>query len=126
MAPEKYAVCKVTTIKGGAGNDVIWGGAGNDTLIGGAGDDLYVYDGLGRDLIVNKSGGTDGIDFTYFDVSIHQLKFHRDENDLVIVVNFGALPKLRVANHFLGGDAAITFIRVQGQTECLMTLLPTN
>ena len=102
-------------ITGGAGNDVIWGGAGNDTLTGGAGDDLYVYDGLGRDLIVNKSGGTDGIDFTYFDVSIHQLKFHRDENDLVIVVNFGALPKLRVANHFLGGDAAITFIRVQGQ-----------
>ena len=102
-------------ITGGAGNDVIWGGAGNDTLTGGAGDDLYVYDGLGRDLIVNKSGGTDGIDFTYFDVSIHQLKFHRDENDLVIVVNFGVSPKLRVANHFLGGDAAITFVRVQGQ-----------
>lgn len=103
------------SITGGAGNDVLWGGPGNDTLTGGAGDDLYVYDGLGRDLVVNESGGRDGIDFTHFEASIHQLKFHRVNSDLVIVVNFGASPKLRVADHFLGGDAAIKFIRVQGE-----------
>lgn len=99
-------------ISGGPGNDVLWGGLGNDTLAGGAGDDVYKYDGLGRDLIVNASGGIDGIDFTDFGASIHQLKFHRNHEDLVVVVNYGASPKIRVANHFSGGDAAIDFIRV--------------
>ncbi|MFL1525696.1 hypothetical protein [Pseudomonas sp. O230] len=101
------------SISGGPGDDVLWGGAGDDTLAGGAGNDIYKYDGLGRDLIVNASGGVDGIDFTDFDASIHQLKFHRDNNDLVVVVNYGASPKMRVANHFSGGDAAISFVRVQ-------------
>jgi Ca2+-binding RTX toxin-like protein len=100
-------------ISSGAGGGVLWGGAGNDTLVGGAGDDIYKYDGFGRDLIVNKSGGVDGVDFTDFGASIHQLKFHRDNNDLVVVVNYGASPKIRVENHFLGGEAEISFIRVQ-------------
>ncbi|WP_326838966.1 calcium-binding protein [Pseudomonas mandelii] len=101
------------SISGGPGDDILWGGPGDDTLAGGAGNDIYKYDGLGRDLIVNASGGLDGIDFTDFDASIHQLKFHRDNSDLVIVVNYGASPKIRVANHFSGGDAAISFVRVQ-------------
>jgi Ca2+-binding RTX toxin-like protein len=99
-------------ISGSPGNDVLWGGLGDDTLAGGAGDDIYKYDGLGRDLIVNASGGIDGIDFTDFGASIHQLKFHRNHNDLVVVVNYGASSKIRVANHFSGGDAAIGFIRI--------------
>jgi Ca2+-binding RTX toxin-like protein len=102
-------------ISGGPGNDVLWGGLGNDILAGGAGNDIYKYDGLGRDLIVNASGGIDGIDFTDFGASIHQLKFHRNHEDLVVVVNYGASPKIRVANHFSGGDAAIDFIRVLAQ-----------
>jgi len=101
------------SISGGPGDDVLWGGPGDDTLVGGAGNDVYKYDGLGRDLIVNASGGIDGVDFTDFDASIHQLKFHRDNDDLVVVVNYGSSPKIRVVNHFLGGDAAISFIRVQ-------------
>ncbi|CAI9002795.1 calcium-binding protein [Pseudomonas sp. IT-P294] len=100
-------------ISSGAGGGILWGGAGNDTLVGGAGDDIYKYDGLGRDLIINKSGGIDGIDFTDFGASIHQLKFHRDSDDLVVVVNYGSSPKIRVENYFLGGEAAISFIRVQ-------------
>lgn len=100
-------------ISGSSGDDILWGGAGNDTLAGGAGNDIYKYDGLGRDLIINTPGGIDGIDFTDFGASIHQLKFHRDNNDLVVVVNYGASPKIRVANHFSGGEAAISFIRVQ-------------
>lgn len=102
------------SISGGPGDDVLWGGPGDDTLAGGAGNDVYKYDGLGRDLIVNASGGIDGIDFTEFDASIQQLKFHRDNDDLVVVVNYGSSPKIRVVNHFSGGDAAISFIRVQG------------
>lgn len=101
-------------ISGGAEDDILWGGPGNDTLNGGAGNDIYKYEGLGRDLIVNASGGMDGIDFTDFGASIHQLKFHRDNNDLVVVVNYGVAPKIRVANHFLGGDSAISFVRTQG------------
>lgn len=102
-------------ISGGAGDDILWGGPGNDTLSGGAGNDIYKYDGLGRDLIVNASGGIDGIDFTDFSASFNQLNFHRDNDDLVIVVNYGMSPKIRVSDHFLGGDAAISFIRVQGE-----------
>ena len=102
------------SISGGPEDDVLWGGPGDDTLAGGAGNDVYKYDGLGRDLIVNAFGGIDGIDFTDFDASIQQLKFHRDNDDLVVVVDYGASPKIRVVNHFSGGDAAIGFIRVQG------------
>jgi Ca2+-binding RTX toxin-like protein len=100
-------------ISSSAGGGILWGGAGNDTLVGGAGNDIYKYDGLGRDLIINKSGGIDGVDFTDFGASIHQLKFHRDSDDLVVVVNYGSSPKIRVENYFLGGEAAISFIRVQ-------------
>lgn len=102
-------------ISGGAGNDVLWGGPGNDTLSGGAGNDLYKYDGLGIDVVVNTGGGIDGIDFSEFGVSINQLKFHRDNDDMVIVVNYGASPKIRIFNHFGGGDPSISFVRVQGE-----------
>jgi hypothetical protein len=68
-------------------------------------------------LIINKSGGVDGIDFTDFGASIHQLKFHRDSNDLVVVVNYGSSPKIRVDNHFLGGEAAISYIMVQDRNR---------
>ncbi|WP_029977633.1 hypothetical protein [Pseudomonas sp. H1h] len=73
---------------------------------------VVIADGLGRDLIVNAGGGIDGVDFSAFGLSIHQIKFHRERDDLVIVVNYGVSPKIRVSNHFLGGDAAISFIRV--------------
>lgn len=100
---------------GGSGDDVLYGGPGNDTLSGGGGNDVYKYDGLGRDLVINAGGGTDGIDFSEVGLSIGQLKFHRERNDLVIVVSYGMSPKVRVSEHFSGGDAAISFISVQGE-----------
>ncbi|WP_323150926.1 calcium-binding protein [Pseudomonas glycinae] len=100
---------------GGSGDDVLYGGPGNDTLSGGGGNDVYKYDGLGRDLVVNAGGGTDGIDFSEVGLSIDQLKFHRERDDLVIVVSYGMSPKIRVSEHFSGGDAAISFISVQGE-----------
>jgi Ca2+-binding RTX toxin-like protein len=102
-------------VSGGIGDDVLWGGPGNDTLSGGAGNDVYKYDGLGKDVVVNASGGNDGIDFTEVRMSISDLRFHRDNNDLVIMVNLGTSPKIRVANHFSGGESAISYIRVQEQ-----------
>lgn len=100
---------------GSSGDDVLYGGAGNDTLSGGAGNDVYKYDGLGRDLVINAGGGTDGIDFSEVGLSIDQLKFHREQDDLVIVVSYGVSPKIRVSGHFSGGDAALSFISVQGE-----------
>jgi len=100
---------------GSSGDDVLYGGAGNDTLSGGAGNDVYKYDGLGRDLVINAGGGTDGIDFSEVGLSIDQLKFHREQDDLVIVVSYGVSPKIRVSGHFSRGDAAISFISVLGE-----------
>lgn len=99
---------------GSAGDDVLLGGPGDDTLSGGAGNDLYKYDGLGRDVIDNMGGGIDGIDFSEVGVPIEQLRFHRERDDLVIVVSYGIGPKIRVSNHFAGGESAIGFIRVNG------------
>ncbi|WP_283437360.1 calcium-binding protein [Pseudomonas helmanticensis] len=99
-------------LTGNVGDDILMGGAGNDTLSGGAGNDLYRYDGLGRDVVMNAGGGTDGVDFSTSGLSIDNLKFHRENDDLVVVVDYGMSPKIRVSNHFSGGDAAISFIRV--------------
>jgi Ca2+-binding RTX toxin-like protein len=100
-------------LTGNVGDDVLAGGAGNDTLSGGAGNDIYRYDGLGRDVVVNAGGGTDGVDFSTSGLSIDDLKFHRENDDLVVVVGYGMSPKIRVSNHFSGGDAAISFVRVK-------------
>jgi Ca2+-binding RTX toxin-like protein len=99
-------------LTGNVGDDVLVGGAGDDTLTGGAGNDIYRYDGLGRDVVVNAGGGTDGVDFSTSGLSIDNLKFHRENDDLVVVVGYGMSPKIRVSNHFSGGDAAISFVRV--------------
>ncbi|PKA71746.1 hemolysin type calcium-binding protein [Pseudomonas baetica] len=104
-------------LSGSVGNDVLSGGAGNDTLSGGAGDDIYKYDGLGRDVIDNTGGGFDGIDFSAVGLSIEHLRFHRERDDLVIVVSYGMAPKIRVVNHFSGNEAAVGFIRVLGEAN---------
>ncbi|MBC3208347.1 calcium-binding protein [Pseudomonas sp. SWRI111] len=103
-------------LTGGPGDDLLSGGAGNDTLSGGAGNDIYQYDGLGRDVIINNGGGRDGIDFSERRLTIDNLKFHRERDDLVIVVDYGMAPKIRVASHFSGEKSAIGFIRVSDGT----------
>lgn len=42
------------TLYGGDGNDTLIGGKGDDTLIGGGGNDTYVYDGDGKDAIIDE------------------------------------------------------------------------
>jgi Ca2+-binding RTX toxin-like protein len=103
-------------LTGSAGDDLLLGGPGNDTLSGGAGNDIYRYDGLGRDVIINSGGGLDGIDFSARRLTIDNLKFHRERDDLVIVVDYGMAPKIRVSSHFSGGENAIGFIRVSAGT----------
>ncbi|MCP1474932.1 Ca2+-binding RTX toxin-like protein [Pseudomonas sp. EB276 TE3739] len=103
-------------LTGSPGDDLLLGGPGNDTLSGGAGNDIYRYDGLGRDVIINSGGGLDGIDFSARRLTIDNLKFHRERDDLVIVVDYGMAPKIRVSSHFPGGENAIGFIRVSAGT----------
>ncbi|WP_306274218.1 calcium-binding protein [Pseudomonas siliginis] len=103
-------------LTGSLGDDLLVGGPGNDTLTGGAGNDIYRYDGLGRDVIINNGGGQDGIDFSERRLTIDNLKFHRERDDLVIVVDYGMAPKIRVSRHFAEGESAIGFIRVSEGT----------
>ena len=103
-------------LTGSPGDDLLVGGPGNDTLAGGAGNDIYRYDGLGRDVIINNGGGRDGIDFSERRLTIDNLKFHRERDDLVIVVDYGMAPKIRVSSHFAAGESAIGFIRVSEGT----------
>ncbi|VVN74878.1 hypothetical protein PS712_00665 [Pseudomonas fluorescens] len=102
-------------ISGGAGDDILWGGPGDDTLSGGDGNDVYKYDESGQDIIINSGGGNDVVDFSEMGIHIYQLRFHRDNDDLVIMVNFGMSSKTRIVNHFVGGDSAISFVRVEEQ-----------
>jgi Ca2+-binding RTX toxin-like protein len=104
----------VNTIHGGAGADTIAGGVGNDTLVGGTGDDKYVFDASsGSDVVDNSDGGFDGVFFTN-GITRERLSFGRDGDDLLIFVDAGAVPSVRVLNHFLGGNAAIDYVQPDG------------
>ncbi|HWH89253.1 MAG TPA: calcium-binding protein [Pseudomonas sp.] len=103
-------------LTGSSSDDLLVGGPGDDTLSGGAGNNIYQYDGLGRDVIINSGGGLDGIDFSERRLTIDNLKFHRQRDDLVIVVDYGMAPKIRVFNHFAADESAIGFIRVSEGT----------
>jgi Ca2+-binding RTX toxin-like protein len=100
-------------LSGMGGNDTIVGGGGNDHLIGGAGDDSYVWDETsGSDTIDNTDGGFDGLFFN--GIARERITFARDGNDLLIFVDAGTAPAVRVTNHFLGGDTAIDFVQPDG------------
>lgn len=104
----------VNRIDGGGGNDTMVAGGGDDLLIGGAGDDKYVFDvSSGSDVIDNSDGGFDGVFFTG-GITRERLSFGRDGDDLLIFVDAGTAPAVRVTNHFLGGDAAIDYVQPDG------------
>jgi Ca2+-binding RTX toxin-like protein len=101
-------------LHGRGGNDQLTGGAGNDQLVGGAGDDKYVFDASsGSDVINNADGGFDGVFFTN-GITRERLSFSRAGDDLLITVDAGQTPAVRVLNHFLGGDAAIDYVQPDG------------
>ena len=101
-------------IDGGGGNDTLVAGGGDDTLYGGTGDDKYVFDeSSGSDVIDNSDGGFDGVFFTG-GITRERLTFSRDGDDLLIFVDAGAAPAIRVLNHFLGGNAAIDYVQPDG------------
>src|SRR5690606_34964914 len=110
------------------GDDTLSGEDGDNLLTGGAGNDHYVYGG-GRDTIDNTGGGTDWLFFNDIDRSL--LGFHRDGDDLVIMVDGDAARQVRVQNHFLGGDMAIDYVQpgsgyaiAASQIDELLTPMP--
>ncbi|WP_421447906.1 calcium-binding protein [Ectopseudomonas khazarica] len=115
---------------GSAGNDTLAGEDGDDTLIGGAGDDAYYYRANGGvDIVDNSGGGFDGVFF--LDVPRSRLSFHRDGDDLVILVDSDLGQQVRVTNHFLGSDYAIDYVQPDGgnyltttQIAAQLTALP--
>ena len=101
-------------IDGGIGNDQLDGGIGSDFLAGGTGDDKYVYSlGDGMDVIDNTGGGNDGVFFTG-GIDQDRLTFERDGDDLLILVDGDAEQSVRVQDHFLGGDKAISYVQPDG------------
>lgn len=101
-------------INGGGGADTLVAGGGDDTLAGGTGDDKYVFNASsGSDVVNNVDGGFDGIFFTG-GITRERLSFSRDGDDLLIFVDAGSAPSVRVLNHFLGGDSAIDYVQPDG------------
>ncbi|AGI23743.1 HlyJ hemolysin-like protein [Pseudomonas sp. ATCC 13867] len=102
------------TLYGGDGNDQLMGGAGNDQLFGGTGDDKYVYKpGDGVDTIDTTGGGNDGVFFSG-GIDETRLTFTRDGDDLLILVDEDTEQSVRVLDHFLGGDKAISYVQPDG------------
>jgi Ca2+-binding RTX toxin-like protein len=102
-------------LRGLDGNDHLEGAAGDDVLIGGAGNDVYVYrSGHGADVIDNRGGGQDEVHFA--DIAQARLSFHRVGDDLVMLVDGDLGQQIRVASHFLGGETAISQVRIGAST----------
>ena len=118
-------------LMGGAGNDVLVGEDGDDSLAGGVGDDHYYYRaGTGVDVVDNRGGGFDGV-FFLDGLDRTRLSFHRDGDDLLILVDKDMNQQVRVTDHFLGGDFAIDFVQPDGgsylttaQIASLLTAIP--
>jgi Ca2+-binding RTX toxin-like protein len=99
------------TLIGGDGNDTLIGEDGDDSLAGGAGNDSYYYKaGQGVDVIDNTGGGSDGV-FFLDGLDRNRLSYHQDGNDLVILVDGDLEQQVRVTDHFLGGENAISYIQ---------------
>ncbi|WP_405118281.1 calcium-binding protein [Pseudomonas leptonychotis] len=115
---------------GGIGNDVLDGEDGDDQLTGGVGDDNYYYRANGGvDVIDNTGGGFDGAFF--IGIARTRLSFHREGDDLLILVDGDLAQQVKVTDHFLGGDFAIDYVQPDGgsyittaQIAGLLTALP--
>ena len=97
-------------LMGGNGNDTLYGEDGDDLLIGGAGNDSYLYYAQqGADTIDNQGGGNDGLFMR--NIAPNRLSFHRDGQDLVVLVDKDHNQQVRVKGHFNGGHQTISYIQ---------------
>ena len=103
------------TFMAGDGNDTIIGGLGNDTLNGSTGNDQYYYYlGDGQDTINQTGGGTDVLWLMDSGITANRIAFSKSGNDLIITIDQNANNTIRVKDHFLGGEKAISKVQPNG------------
>lgn len=107
-------------------NNTINGNNANNIISGGAGDDIYVYlANQGIDSIDNIGGGIDTINFA--NINDSQLSYHKDGNDLVILVDKDLAQQLRVKNQFTTTtDNAIDNITTQNGMIITKTMIASH
>jgi glucose/arabinose dehydrogenase len=109
---------------GGSGNDLLDGGTGNDTMTGGPGDDRFVFaPGYGADTIndfVAGAGTADKIDLTAFHMTFGSVLARAQQSGGNTVFNFGGgdtLTLLNVSKASLSPDDFVGLNDVNGSHE---------
>jgi Ca2+-binding RTX toxin-like protein len=98
------------TIDAGSGDDIINAGTGNDTIAGGSGNDSYIYKaGDGQDII-RDIAGTDTLNLQSIQAS--ELKFTKDNNDLLINFTNTNKDSIRVSEWFSSADNRIEQLKL--------------
>ncbi|WP_284085086.1 calcium-binding protein [Acinetobacter haemolyticus] len=100
---------------GGDGDDTLRGGAGHDILNGGAGNDKYFYYLTdGQETIDQTGGGTDVLWLMDQGITEDRIKFTKENNDLLVTIDNNSNQSIRVKDHFLGGEKAISSVQPNG------------
>ncbi|MDM1020605.1 calcium-binding protein, partial [Acinetobacter sp. VNK23] len=109
---------------GGAGNDILYGGQGDDTLRGGTGHDIldggagndkyFYYLADGTETIDQTGGGTDVLWLMDQGITEDRIKFTKENNDLIVTIDNNPNQSVRVKDHFLGGEKAISSVQPNG------------
>lgn len=109
------------TLYGGAGDDLIYGNEGSDILRGhlgvdildgGAGDDKYFYYLTdGPDVIDQTGGGVDMLWLMDNGITRDRIQFTKEENDLIVTIDNNVNQSVRIVDHFLGGEKAISAVQ---------------
>ena len=90
------------TITGGASDDTLDGGAGADRLVGGAGNDVYYIDDA-RDVIIENTGSTAGIDVARVTASSYTLGANVEQLRFIGTGDFSGVGN-SLNNTITGGD----------------------
>ena len=102
-------------IYGGQGDDTLRGGKGHDILDGGAGNDKYFYYlADGTETIDQTGGGTDVLWLMDQGITEDRIKFTKENNDLLVMIDNNPNQSVRVKDHFLGGEKAISSVQPNG------------
>ncbi|MFA9396596.1 MAG: calcium-binding protein, partial [Halodesulfovibrio sp.] len=100
---------------GGSGNDIITGGTGEDSLSGGLGSDTYIFNlGDGHDIIRETilDSGCQCVDILKFGVgiSIEDLRYHADGDDLVISFRSNDCDSIRIVGAHLNQASRVEIL----------------
>ncbi|MCU7840567.1 MAG: hypothetical protein KZQ94_14455, partial [Candidatus Thiodiazotropha sp. (ex Troendleina suluensis)] len=94
-------------LEGGNGADSLTGGSGDDALVGGRGDDTYIFRaGDGQDLIDNRGGGVDTLQFEGIAFNQVASGLMRSGDNLILRVSGGS-DQVTLQHYFQGGDHAV-------------------